>query len=180
MKRQVYIWIALFALLAWGIWSVLQQDQGSGPAIGSPAPEFQIPDINGQSISLKDFRGKAVLLNFWATWCGPCREEIPSLNALYQRYRDQGFVVLGVSVDEEDQDVIEEFLKVIPVDFPILLDPEQTLATTYETFRIPESFFIDPEGKIVGKVSGPQDYEAPVFAKKVERILPDKDTKSSL
>lgn len=176
-QRQVYIWVALFALLGLGIWRVLQTETGSGPAIGSEAPEFELQDLSGELVSLKSFRGKAVLLNFWATWCAPCREEMPSLNALYKRYKDQGFVVLGVSVDENDGDVgskqtIESFLKIIPVDFPILLDPKQSLATTYETFRIPQSFFIDPEGRVVGKVSGPQDYEAPVFAKKVERILP--------
>lgn len=172
MNRRFYIFLAILALVGWGIVTVLRQDLGSGPEVGSPAPGFTLPNLNGEEISLESFRGKAVLMNFWATWCGPCRHEMPSLEALYQKYKDRGFVVLGVSVDDEGWEPIRGFLKAVPVSFPIVLDKEQKVTETYETFRIPETYLINPKGEIAGKIVGPQDYSQEVFFKKIERILP--------
>lgn len=172
MKRRTYIILALLALLAWGVIHILREDFQSGPNIGSLAPDFQLKDLNGQTVSLSDFRGKAVLVNFWASWCGPCREEMPSLEVLYQRFKNRGLVVLGVSADDEGWEPIKQFLKIIPVSFPILLDQDQNVTSRYETFRIPETYFIDPEGRVAGKVVGPHNYNQEVFFKKVERILP--------
>lgn len=172
MNRRIYFILAAAALALWAIVSMLGKDFQSGPDIGHQAPSFQLAALSGGEKSLAEFRGKAVILNFWASWCGPCREEMPSLEALYQRYKDQGLVVLGVSLDEEGWGPVREFLKVVPVNFPILLDSEQRVTELYETFRIPETYFIDPQGVVAGKVVGPQDYNQEVFFKKVERILP--------
>lgn len=173
MNRRIYILLAVAALALWAIVTMLRHDFQTGPEIGSPAPTFSLPSLEGEELSLEDFRGKAILLNFWATWCGPCRYEMPSLEALYQKYKDQGLVVLGISVDEEGWKPIREFLKVVPVSFPIVLDKDQRVTEAYETYRVPETYFIDPEGKVAGKVVGPQDFHQDVFYKKVERILPD-------
>jgi peroxiredoxin len=172
LNRRIYILLAAGALALWGIFTLLQKDFQSGPDIGKLAPDFQLPALAGGDQSLASYRGKAVILNFWATWCEPCRQEMPSLEALYQRYKDRGLVVVGVSVDEDEWDSIREFLKLVPVTFPILLDKEQKVTELYETFRIPETYFINPQGEVAGKVVGPQDYDEEVFYKKVERILP--------
>lgn len=172
MNRRIYILLAAAALALWGIITLLKKDFQTGPDIGHPAPVFQLEALSGEMQSLDAYRGKAVILNFWATWCGPCRDEMPSLEALYRRYQDRGLVVLGVSVDEEGWAPVQEFLKVIPVTFPILLDKEQKVTELYETFRIPETYFINPQGEIAAKVVGPQDYNQEVFFKKVERLLP--------
>lgn len=173
MNRRIYILLAVAALALWAVLTLLRKDFQSGPDIGQAAPSFQLPGLEGGEISLEKFRGKAVILNFWATWCGPCRHEMPSLEALYQKYKDQGLVVLGVSVDEDGWGPVKEFLQVVPVHFPIALDQEQRVTETYETYRVPETYFIDPEGKIAGKVVGPQDYNQELFFDKVERILPN-------
>lgn len=172
MKRRIYFILAVVALALWGIFVLLRKDYQTGPNIGEAAPSFKLPALSGGEYSLEDFRGKAVILNFWATWCGPCRQEVPSLEALYQRYKDQGLVVVGVSVDEEGWEPIHEFLQTVPVTFPILLDQDQRVTESYETFRLPETYFIDPQGVVKGKVVGPQDYNQEVFFQKVERILP--------
>jgi peroxiredoxin len=173
MNRRIYILLAAGALALWAMVTLLRKDYQTGPDIGQPAPTFQLEALSGGVQSLQDYRGKAIILNFWATWCEPCREEMPSLESLYLRYKDRGLVVLGVSVDEEGWAPIQDFLKVIPVSFPVLLDQEQKVTELFETFRIPETFFIDPQGKVAAKVVGPQDYNQEVFFKKVERILPN-------
>lgn len=170
MNRRVYIIIALVALMGWGLLAILRKDFQEGPNIGSPAPAVSFQDASGKTVTLKDFRGKAVLMNFWATWCGPCRQEMPSLDKLYQKFSGRDFVVLGVSVDEDGWSSINEFLKVIPVSFPIVLDQGEGI-DKYEVYRIPETYLIDAEGKIAGKVTGPQDYDQEVFYQKVERLL---------
>ena len=136
------------------------------------APDFTLPNAQQQPIALSSLRGKVVLLNFWATWCGPCQEEMPSLEALYGRYKDKDFVVVGVSLDEEGWSAIQDFTKHIPVSFPILLDTQQAISDLYQVYRIPETYLIDPSGKIIDKFVGPQDYDKEVFYRKVERALP--------
>jgi len=173
MNRRFYILIALLALIGWGIVKILNYEFHQGPDLGKPAPEFTLPDLQGGEMSLSSLRGKAVLVNFWGSWCGPCRKEMPSLEALYQRYRDQGLVVLGVSVQEEGWEQVREFLKVVPVSFPIVLDEGDKVSELYELLGVPETYFIDPDGNIADKVVGPQDYNQVVFFNKVERILPD-------
>lgn len=172
MKRRTYIIIALLALALLATVHFIQQESASGPQIGSLAPEFTLPDDHGQNISLRSLRGKAVLLNFWASWCGPCQYEMPSIEALYQKFKDRGLVVLGVSLDEEGWPSVREFLQQVPVSFPIVNDKNQAVSELYETYRVPETYLLDLEGKIVDKIVGPQDYNQEVFFKKVERILP--------
>lgn len=172
MKRRTYIFIALGALALWALVHLFRQEASRGPQIGSFAPDFSLSDLQGQSVSLQSLRGKAVLLNFWASWCGPCQHEMPSLETLYQKYKDRGFVVLGVSLDEDGWAPVKEFLQRVPVSFPIVNDASQSLSENYQTYRVPETFLIDTQGRIVDKIVGPQDYDQAVFYKKVERVLP--------
>jgi peroxiredoxin len=176
LRRRIYFILAILALALWGIIVLLRKDFQTGPTGGQLAPNFKLSALSGGEHSLEEFRGKAVILNFWASWCGPCRQEMPSLEAIYQRYKDRGLVVVGVSVDEEGWGPVREFLQSVPVTFPILLDQEQKVTEKYETFRVPETYFIDPQGKVAAKVVGPQDYNQEVFFKKVEQLLPGRGT----
>jgi len=171
MKWRSILFAALVLIAGAGLYLTLFHRPGTGPKIGAMAPEFSLPAPDGKPVPLQSFRGKIVLLNFWATWCGPCQQEMPSLEALYQRYKDRGFVILGVSLDEEGWPVVEAFLKRVPVTFPLLIDSLQSVSDTYQIFRIPETYLIDAEGKIIDKFVGPQDYNQEIFYKKVERAL---------
>jgi peroxiredoxin len=108
---------------------------------------FSLEDLTGKQWSLADLRGKVVLVNFWATWCPPCRKEMPDMDALYRRFRDQGLVVLAIS--DEEAPVVRKFLDEHPYTFPILLDPGGTVKNAYLVQGIPNSFVYNREGRIV-------------------------------
>ena len=112
-----------------------------------PAPDFSLADRDGNVVTLSELKGKVVLINFWATWCGPCREEMPLLDALYQRYEPLGFTMLGVNVEEHSQDA-ENFLAETPVTFPILYDPENGVSKLYEVAAMPSTVLVDRNGNL--------------------------------
>ena len=121
---------------------------------GDRAPEYGARSLAGDSISLGDFRGRPVLLNVWATWCAPCREEMPELQELFNRYEDR-LAVLGVSVDRPGAEhEIVRFVDGAGVDFPILLDPDQRIVVRFTTLGVPETFLIDRDGVIRGRWTG--------------------------
>jgi peroxiredoxin len=112
-----------------------------------PAPAFSLPDGSGKMISLDDYKGQVVLINFWASWCGPCRKEMPLLEALQQRYAPLGFTMLGINV-EEDSSLAAEFLRDTPVTFPILYDRENAVSKSYDVIAMPTTIIVDREGGI--------------------------------
>jgi peroxiredoxin len=135
------------------------------------APGFTLKDINGNDISFESFKGNVILVNFWATWCLPCRAEMPSLNSLYNRLKDRGFVVMGISIDSSESPV-RKFLKKIPVDFPLLLDSRLEVAKTkYKVFAYPTTFLIDRKGIIKEKFIGEMDWVDDKTVKIIERYL---------
>jgi cytochrome c biogenesis protein CcmG/thiol:disulfide interchange protein DsbE len=121
------------------------------------APAFTLKDSEGKSVSLKDYKGKVVLLNFWATWCGPCKIEIPWFIEFEQKYKDQGFAVLGVAMDEEGWDIVKPYITGKKVNYRILLSDDSTAQLYGGVDSLPTTFLIDKEGKIgavhVGLVS---------------------------
>lgn len=125
----------------------------------SAAPEFTLPDPAGKKVALKDFRGKLVLLNFWATWCVPCREEMPSMERLYQRYKRQGFVILGVNVKDNKKSAIS-FLKELNITFPIALDAQGEVGLLYGAWGLPVTYLIDPKGTAMARAWGPADWDS--------------------
>lgn len=126
--------------------------------IGEEAPDFTLEDLDGNKVSLKDYRGKIVLLNFWATWCPPCREEMPDLDKIYLEQKDEDFVILAVNGGEAKEDV-KEFIDDKGYSFPVLLDTAKLdVNFTYNVAFIPTSFMIDKEGKIRAIKSGPMSY----------------------
>jgi cytochrome c biogenesis protein CcmG, thiol:disulfide interchange protein DsbE len=137
----------------------------------SLAPDFAVPDLSGQAVRLSGLRGKVVLLNLWTTWCPPCREEMPSMEKLYQRLRDRGFVLLAVSQDEGGKEAVEPFVRDLGLTFPVLVDPEHQVGDRYQVWGYPESFIIDREGRVVERVIGPRDWTLPEQVAALERLL---------
>jgi cytochrome c biogenesis protein CcmG, thiol:disulfide interchange protein DsbE len=133
---------------------------GSRPnRVGSAAPEFTLQDSD-RTVTLNQFRGQVVVLNFWATWCPPCQEELPSMIRMQDRVRARGVVVLGVSIDVDDKEY-HRFIKDQGVNFLTVRDPEQKVANLYGTAGWPETFIIDRQGVLRRKVVGPTDWNAP-------------------
>jgi len=132
------------------------------PLLGKsvPAPNFTLPGLDGQKVSLTDYKGKVVLLNIWATWCAPCVAEMPSMQKLYQELKDEGFELLAVSVDETGTEAVAPFMKKHKLDFPVLLDTAGDIKSLYQVTGIPESFIIGKDGIIVEKIIGPRDWAA--------------------
>lgn len=112
----------------------------------SLAPDFTLRSNQGENLRLEDLRGQVVMINFWATWCGPCRQEMPLLDELHAKYSPAGFTLLGINI-EEDSSKADKMLEDAPVDFPILYDTENSVSKLYDVDAMPSSLFIDREGK---------------------------------
>ena len=138
---------------------------------GNQAPDFTLKDINGNSVSLSSFKGKVVLLKFWATWCPPCREEIPSVNSLDKLLKNRGLVILSVSVDTSASKV-KDFVRKYPINYTILVDDTMKVAKSlYKAFRLPMAFLVDKRGVIVKEYIYVQDWTAPEVVKEIEPYL---------
>lgn len=141
------LFCSLGALLLGSLLSVTAMAQLQ-PAAQSPlAPDFTLQSVNGDNIKLSEQRGSIVLVNFWASWCGPCRTEMPALEQLAQKYRDMGVVVLGVNVETE-ADGVNRYLRDIHVSFPLLLDQQNIASKAYNVEAMPTTVIIDKDGKV--------------------------------
>ncbi len=123
-------------------------------ALGKTAPDFELKDIDGKMVKLSDFRGKAVVLNFWATWCPPCKVEIPWFEDLQQRYGSQGLEVVGVALDDSGDEDIAKFARELKMNYPVLLGKEETSDLYGGVEALPTTFYIDRNGKIITSVPG--------------------------
>ena len=123
-----------------------------------PAPGFSLPGLAGGSISLEHYRGSFVLLNFWATWCPPCLEEMPSMERLSRRLEEHRFAVLAVSLDEEGAAAVAPFIERLEVTFAVALDPASKVATLYGANELPTTFLIDPQGRVIAAAKGARDW----------------------
>jgi cytochrome c biogenesis protein CcmG, thiol:disulfide interchange protein DsbE len=121
--------------------------------VGDTAPNFSITTTAGETLGPKNFGGKVMVLNFWASWCAPCVEEAPSLNEFAKTFKNQGVVVLGISVDRNEQ-MYQNFVKRFGVAYPLARDPDENISYRYGTYKIPESYIIDRNGKVVRKYAG--------------------------
>lgn len=129
------------------------QSLAAGDAVGRQAPDFVLNDLQGKQVRLSDFRGKAVLLNFWATWCGPCKVEMPWFVELQKQYGPQGLEIVGVALDDSSRETISKFAKDMGVNY-LILQGQDAVGDAYGTMGLPTSFFIDRNGKIVEAGSG--------------------------
>jgi thiol-disulfide isomerase/thioredoxin len=141
------------------------------PQEGSLAPPFVLSDLQGKMIGLGNLRGKVVLLNFWATWCGPCKREIPSLERLYQKRRDKGFVILAVNAERTSTSTVSSFADKYGMSFPVLLNPQADVANSYWIRAIPTSFLLDKKGVIRWKIVGGREWDNSDVLERVDQLL---------
>jgi peroxiredoxin len=123
------------------------------PQKDTAAPDFTLVDLAGRRISLKELKGKVVFLNFWATWCGPCREEMPMMEMLHREFKDQGLAVVAVNF-REDKQAVRSFFDELGITFQVLLDPEGEVCDRYGVFSLPLTYLIDRDGRFIGKAIG--------------------------
>jgi peroxiredoxin len=116
-------------------------------SVGAPAPQFDLASQAGKNVSLEQYKGQVVMLNFWASWCGPCRQEMPLLESIYKKYNKLGFTMLGVNV-EPDSNAAVDWLKQTPVSFPILFDKDSKVSKMYDVTGMPSTVIIDRTGKV--------------------------------
>lgn len=177
IKRQWALVAGVVAALAGGLWYVTHTVSGEygGVNIGSDAPGFLASTIDASSTtkSLSDYRGKVILLNVWATWCGPCRQEMPSIEALRQDYKDRDdFAIVAVSIDAPGKEQeIRDFVAEYGLTFEILHDPLNTISASYRVVGYPETFVIAKDGTIRKKWIGPDDWNSDVNRRFIEQML---------
>ena len=138
--------------------------------ISGPAPNFTLKSSSGKNIKLSELRGQVVLLNFWASWCGPCRQEMPLLDDLHKRYSKLGFTVLGVNV-EEDSSKAKNMLRSIPVTFPILFDTNNTVSKAYNVSAMPSTVMIDRDGNMRYLHKGYKPGDEKTYAKWAKKLI---------
>jgi peroxiredoxin len=166
--------VVAVALFAAGVAVFASLREPSGPSLrpGSVAPEFTLPVAAGADVTLADLRGQVVFVNFWATWCAPCREEAPSLERLYRALHAEGFEVLGISIDaSEDQAAVDAFAREFELTFPIPRDAHKRVYGAYRASGVPETFLVDRQGRVLERFVGPQDWDDPRYARAIRRAL---------
>jgi thiol-disulfide isomerase/thioredoxin len=162
MKRFLCLVIlgAIVALTACSKKEAAKEQQGPLQE-NVPAPAITVNSLNGKPLNLSDLKGKVVLINFWATWCPPCREEIPSMMKLNSAMAGKPFQMVAISIDEGGQPAIESFFKTSGFSLPAYTDPDNRAAKAYGITGVPETFVIDKSGILVRKVIGPMAWDSP-------------------
>ena len=180
MQRNQRIILYMLLLIAGAAWIVISADTSGAtrtdnlpaPQAGFAAPDFALKTPRGESYSLSELRGQGVLVNLWATWCPPCRAEMPAIERMYQEYKTRGFTVLAVNMtNQDDPFAVVPFMEEFNLSFPILLDETGEVAEAYQLRSLPSSFFIGPDGVISEVVIGGPMSEA-LLRTRIENILP--------
>ncbi len=134
------------------------------------AEDFTLKTLKGETVSLKDYRGRLIFLNFWATWCGPCRAEMPSMQRLWEEFKEEDFVILAINIQEESK-LVSSFMNERGLSFPVLLDEKGKVARSYGIRGIPTTFFLNPEGEIIGKAVGARDWASEESFRLIRELL---------
>ncbi|MGZ3593698.1 MAG: TlpA disulfide reductase family protein, partial [Syntrophales bacterium] len=181
MREKFIILIAILLLFSLPAFS---QERGLYSKIGIQSvrdniktPDFCLDGLNVKKVQLKALKGNVILLNFWATWCGPCKEEMPSMEALYQQYRERDFVLLAISVDDGSPEPTRNFIQKHRYRFPVLLDPAGKTLDLFEIDRIPATVIIDKKGRMIGRAIGPRDWSKPEVFSLIDQMLDDRPKK---
>ncbi|PIQ98032.1 MAG: thiol-disulfide oxidoreductase ResA [Nitrospinae bacterium CG11_big_fil_rev_8_21_14_0_20_56_8] len=139
--------------------------------VGYLAPRFTLRNLAGNRVDLGDFKGKVVVVNFWATWCAPCRVEMPSFESLYRRYRSEDLTVLAISIDKNHDEAIRDFVNQYNLSFPVLLDTEGQAERLYPSQTIPFTYVIGRDGRVVARVDGAKNWESAETFEAIEYLL---------
>ncbi|MGZ8531906.1 MAG: TlpA disulfide reductase family protein [Candidatus Binatia bacterium] len=139
----------------------------------APTPEINLTTPDGKKISLREFRGKIVMLNFWASWCVPCREEMPAMEKLYQEFKDKNFVILAVAVKDRKQDAVD-FVKQLKLTYPVALDPEGKVGQEYGAWGLPATYLIGPKGEGLARGWGPAEWHGAGARKLIKDLVDGK------
>lgn len=168
-KNYKYV-VLLFGLIVSGLvaWQAQAQE------VGKPAPDFELPNLNQEGIKLSGYQGKVVYLDFWASWCAPCRETFPWMNQLREKYGKDGLEILAVNIDTKRADA-DKFLGKIPAGFTVLFDPKRGVAKTYALKGMPTSFLIDRSGNVVSSHLGFQKDRAGELEAHIVKALESAD-----
>ena len=172
MDRQWAVVGIVVAGLALGAAALTWVAPDSAVEISRPAPNFRAVDLaTRDTVSLEDYRGSVTLVNIWATWCLPCREEMPSMQTLYDSLSTRGFRIAAISIDEGSPEDVTAFAGKLGLTFDILHDRSGTVQHLYQTTGVPESFLLDRRGRLVKRVIGAHDWSSPANVGTVERLL---------
>jgi cytochrome c biogenesis protein CcmG, thiol:disulfide interchange protein DsbE len=163
--------VLLLARLALTAAAILHAVVISAVGVGDVAPSFVLPTAAGESVALDKLKGRVVYVDFWASWCGPCRRSFPWLNEMHQKYGARGFTVVGVNVDKRRPDA-ERFLQQTPANFTIVYDEAGKTPEAYAVKGMPSSYLIDTAGKVVAVESGFRDEQKAVFEERIRALLP--------
>jgi peroxiredoxin len=166
--RILFGMIAVMAIAL--VWKVSGSLEPNVTKVGDRAPKFTIQTDRGQTITPTQFGGKLLVLNFWASWCTPCVQEIPSLEAFHQELAKDGVVVVGISMDANPK-LYQQFLDQFDVTFQTARDSSWDISASYGTFQIPETYIINQEGRVVQKIISAQDWMNPAFLDSVRKFL---------
>jgi cytochrome c biogenesis protein CcmG/thiol:disulfide interchange protein DsbE len=174
MNRQWMVVLGVIAALAAGAYALVRfGPESTGVEIGKKAPDFRLVDVaTGDSVSLRTLaRGDVALINIWATWCAPCKEEMPAMQRTYVDLAPRGFRILAVSIDNGDVAPVKSFAQELGITFDILQDQSGRIQQLYQTTGVPESFLLDRDGTIVKRVIGAHDWASGANRKLIERYL---------
>jgi peroxiredoxin len=172
-KQIVFLTILVVVVLVFGASFFIKVKPSANKIIttGDRGPEFTLPAPNGRSVSLSDFRGKVVMVHFWATWCPPCVEELPTLAKMNQSLAGKDFELLAVSVDEGGADAVTSFMQRNNLNVPVLLDTSHAVSSQYGTYKFPETYILDREGIVRYKVIGPRDWREPAALQLLQNMI---------
>jgi peroxiredoxin len=173
--KEAVLLLILLVLVAFVAVYFLSREKGRQEVkiigVSDKAPEFSLPAVDGKPIGLSGYRGKVVMVHFWATWCPPCVEEMPTLDALYRAMKGKDLEVLAISADEDGAGAVTAFMRKNKLTLPVLFDPGGTVASSYGTFRLPETYIVDREGVVRYKEIGARDWSVPESAAIVRNII---------
>ncbi|MGH7658080.1 MAG: redoxin domain-containing protein [Gemmatimonadales bacterium] len=174
MSRQWTAVLLLVAGLAVGVYALIRFSPDTPPlGVGSEAPDVEVVNLaTGDTISLlEEYEGSVTLVNIWATWCVPCRVEMPAMQAAYDSLRDEGFRIAAVSIDEGSAEKVLAFTNELGLTFDILQDPDRSIERIYQTAGVPESFLLNKDGVIIKRIIGAQDWSSDVNQTLIRRLL---------
>ncbi|MEK6655930.1 MAG: TlpA disulfide reductase family protein [Nitrospirota bacterium] len=149
----------------------IQLAAASVPQTGQQAPDFTLKDATGKGITLSSYKGRVVMINFWATWCPPCRQEMPSMEMLFQEYNKKGFEILAISSDSQGEKIVKPFMEFYELSFTALMDTDGKVHSVYAVTAIPTTYIVDKKGAIAQKIMGPKDWKDKDSKNMIEKLL---------